>query len=367
MNIITIKNAILVSILTIVFASCKPQKNTETIDTQSQREGFLQNLADNYITVELNAFKRKTDSLVIATNKFATNLNLQNLAELQSAHDRAYAQYLKIDALRNVEAIQPNVSLGFTLYQYVGVFRCKTKFVDSLINLNKFNPDDLNINTRGLSVTEYLLFRTDGNQDSIINKFSNAKRLNYLVKNSKYIDSLAGLSLNTWNGQKSTYAQSASNDAGSNLSTFFNSFCQSYETSKNDKVKIPGGFTTSLDTLSIESYYAGYSKKYLKLHISTLKTIWFGNFTSSRTDGFDDIVYAQVKDSTFIKNVNTRFDNVLKAIDALPEKRFNKTIAENPAEFKAVYDAMVELTHLIKTEMYSKFGFYVTYNSNDGD
>lgn len=358
-----------------VICSCKNNNGGDVtkFDSQSQRTAYLENLAQNYITPELTKLKETTANLKIATDTFALNVNSTNLEKLQEAYETAYLQYLKLDAFRF--GAFKDFNSGNALYNNIALFPCNKGLLDTVkIKKMIFNPNDANTTTRGFDVIDYLIFKRTNNNDSVLLDFAGENKKFYLKKNSTFIDSMVNQVKNDWTMLSSTFSKSAGTDAGSNLTFFFNSYLESYETAKNFKVQIPGGYNANnlgiIKPEMIEGLSSGKSKKFLKAHVENLYAIWMGNFgVGSANVGFDDVVVAQTHDSAFVKTVVSSFNDVLTAIDALPEQRLDATI-KNPADnakLKDLYDKMARLTMSIKSEMVSKFGFSVSYSSNDGD
>lgn len=362
---------VLVSLLIIgiLSNSCKPKDTPTSFDSQSEREGFLKNLSENYITPELQILKSKTSNLVVAVDSLMLNSNLINLEKAQKAYDEAYSQYLKLDAIR-FGAFE-NASISKNIFDLVGIYACVPTEVESKIASKTFNSDDFALSTRGFGTEEYLLFSHDGDNNAVLNKLKSGNVSWYLKKNTNYIDSMINNTTINWNTQKSSFSQSNSIDQGSNLSLLFASYANSLETIKNQKIQLPAGFNASAlglvqDSL-IEGFYNGYSKKYLKEHVTALKNIWFGNTNSTSQLGFDDVVYAQTRDSAFVKSVKEAFDNTLVSVDNLPNQRLDVTIKNDISKVQLVYDNLVILVRLTKTEMKSKMNFSLLSSDTDGD
>ena len=62
-----------------------------------------------------------------------------------------------------------------------------------------------------------------------------------------------------------------------------------------------------------------------------------------------------------------QWNNVTDAFENLPAKPIHKLVVENQTEMDAYYTELSKQTRFFKSDMSSKLGISITYDSGDGD
>ncbi|MGB3617984.1 MAG: imelysin family protein, partial [Catalinimonas sp.] len=173
--------------------------------------------------------------------------------------------------------------------------------------------------------------------------------------------------------QSSYYDEFLSRDgtsAGSSTSLLLNAMSKSYEELKNFKVGLPVGKRpgqTAAEPTLVEAYWSGRSLPFAERHLQAVVLAWRGG-ASDHADapGFDDYLLTVPGGSVTVAETEAQIAEVERALSAI-QVPFSTLLTNDPATADALHTEMQKLTRYFKSELFSRLGISITYQSGDGD
>ncbi|KOY86448.1 hypothetical protein AD998_10085 [bacterium 336/3] len=332
---------------------------------------MLENYAQNLIKPAYSDLQNQVNTLKTVSDNFLNTTNTDNLVALQNAWTNAYSSFQYANAYNF--GIAGEQGLNKSLVEEVATFPASTSKIETAIANNTANFNDFNRDARGFLAIEYLIFDGSGNQQNIINTFSNTTRKNYLRDAISNLKNRIDIVASAWNGTYyNEFIQNTGTDVGSSTSQLYNEFIRSYETIKNLKLGIPLGKSlgqTQAEPQRAEAYYSGKSLDMIKLHFQAIENVWYGK----SKDGVDGIGFKEYLESVeggnaLIASTENQLLVIKNQLNNIPNTpSLAVQIQTNPTPLENLHTELQRHTRFFKSDMSSLLGISITFSSGDGD
>ena len=352
--------------------SCDSKEST---GDNFDRTLMLQNVADNIILPQLTDLQSNVNALNAASDAFTAEVNESNLVKLQSAWIEAYTAWQHANAFNFGPGGEEGTKRRFV--EEVGTFPVSEIKIESNIVNNNMSMTGSNRDARGFLAIEYLIFRVDEDNGTIVASFSAGfaweNRRAYLDAIVNKLKAQTDDVVTAWtSGYAQSFVTNNGKDVGSSTSLLYNEFVRSFESIKNFKVGLPAGLLagqTQAEPELVEAYYSGISLAILKEHLSAIENIWYGR-SAEGTDGIGFKEYLEnVKGGDdLIASTEAQLVAVHAALNTLPaDERLSEQVIDNATEVESFFDELQQHTRYFKSDMSSLLGISITYASGDGD
>ncbi len=358
-----------VALCIFILACKKKTKSPEDSSTTAfDKQGMLVNYADNLIIPAYAAFKTSFDSLNAGYETFKSNRSLGAFQDLKLRLFNAYSRYQGISPFGLGPAEDQGIRASFN------VFPANANLIESNINSGNYNLAQVsNLAAKGFPALDYIFF---GSADE--NK--QYRLLDSLEKRRAYVSAVLSemkLKLDaTYSGWTGTYrnqfVNSLGTDIGSSIGLLINQLNYELDYLKNAKLGIPLGLKSGGTLLpdNCEAYYSKQSLSYLVGTFNCIERIYLGQSAKGEDGkGFDDYVaHLGIKhlDQDLNTAIKTQFEATRSKIKFLTNP-LSDQIVNNYAPVKEVYNELVKLLVLLKTDLPSGLGVVITYQDGDGD
>lgn len=363
---------LLVAILAICLVACKKKKQEEPqeepVDTYD-KQALLNNMADNVILPNYNAFKLSLDSLINAYNTFKTS-ELQS--DYQTVKQKLHTACLKYQIISPYEfgpAETVIVRMNFN------VFPTDTPQVKSNISSGVYNLDAVsNLDAKGFPSLDYLFYGNNQSEAAMIQLFVNSpNRKQYVTDVLNDMATKLNTVIASWNNSyRGTFVNSLGTDVGSSIGFLVNQLNFELDYLKNSKIGIPLGKKSLGIPLpeKCEAYYGAQSLQYAMETLLAIENVYLGRSPSGNNgQGFDDYLVhlgAQYNGGSLNDAINTQFAVCKTKLNAIANP-LSSQVTANPSVVDAAYVELVKLLVLLKTDMPSNLGVIITYQDGDGD
>lgn len=363
------------SFVLLLFPSCKDPNNDGQVTCTGDfdQESMYTHVADNIIVPGYSALVEELDQLEEKSNRFAEEVNLSNLEQLQN------------QIFQTALAWQDVAQFDFG--------PAESELLKSSVNNFPLNLDDLqsNINMEGplestpetfhtgLPALDYLLFgvATDSNSvlDFYLDDANSATYLNYVKLVVAEMKSDATNTLESWNDNyRNEFVSNTGTAAGSALSLLINGFNKQYEIIKREKLGVPSGVLT-LEIPNPDKAEAFYSDQSLALTVAALEASYnlYKGVGADGTDkiGFEEIlqfVNAQKEETTLDALIQQQFDVALTTLRDLNARgNLTELIDTDQLSVIEAYNEVTKQLVNIKTDMPSVLCVSITYIDNPSD
>lgn len=344
-------------------AGCKAEDDDHSKDFD--RGPILIQAADSIILPVFKGFQAKVNTLAEKVETFATTPDAASLAAVKSAWVAARVEWKLCEPFK----FGPIENLG--LENAVDIWPANVTGIESAIKnydgtetyMNQVGSDK-----KGFSAIEYLLYNQA--ESETLTAFENVNRLAFLKLAVGDIQSVITQVLGQWD---TTYAESfksnTGNDAGASSTLLANELIYHIEVIKNYRVSLPLGTRTGSSTPlldQVESPYAEISKELIMSSLVAAETV----FTGGNGAGFDDYLDAlgvTREDGTLLHEAILSQFELCKSDVNVMSGTLQETLVNDKAQVTKLYEDLVQLILLMKTEMMSQSGLLVVFSDNDGD
>jgi predicted lipoprotein len=336
------------------------------------RRGLLENIANNLITPAFDSLYNEAKRLQKATQSFVDAPSLSTLESLQAQWKQTYTVWQSANMYNFDFLIEPN-TFDKSLFEEIGVFPADSNLIEQYISQGNYSFANFQRNTRGFLAMDYLLFRTDGNQQAIVDAFiNNSNRRLYLKAVAYHLLLKIEQTRARWRERKASFIANDGTGAGSSLNLLFNEFNLGYERIKNFKLGIPLGKKapmTSPAPMYVEAYYSGVSIEMIRANMKAIENIWRGVGANGQDGlGFQDYLLAVAGGKELSDNTEAQLAVIYQKLDALDSQARLSTLIETQyTTVVALHTEMLKHTRYFKSDMSSLLGLYITYDSGDGD
>jgi hypothetical protein len=359
---------VLACLLGLTACNSKKENSPQNFD----RRGLLENVANNLISPAFDSLHSEAKALQAATQNFVNAPSLGTLEALQTQWIQTYTTWQSANMYNFEFLIEPN-TLDKSLFEEIGAFPVDSALIEQYISQGDYSFANFNRDTRGFLAMDYLLFRTDGNQQAIVDAFTNDnKRGLYLKAVADHLLAKIEQSRNRWLEAKASFIANDGTDAGSSLTLLFNQFNLGYERIKNFKLGIPLGKRAPLTSpapMYVEAYYSGISLDMIRANMKAIENIWRGVGADGQDGlGFQDYLLAVPGGKELSDNTEAQLSIIYQKLDALDKQtRLSTLINTQYQAVEALHNEMLKHTRYFKSDMSSLLGLYITYDSGDGD
>ncbi len=344
--------------------SCE-QESTNTVgDTGFDRVALLTHYEENIVSPNLESLTVAAEELQSAVSQVVANPS--DASALQNARDA-----WKSAALAYAKCHSFNFGPGETLFgsfaENVATFPTNVAKTQAYIDAGDYSLNNFDRDTRGLYGIEYLLF-AQGAQDSL-------KQDNYISYLQAIVTDFSARcnELKTdWNSYGAAFKQDAGTGSSSSITVMYNEWLKGYEHIKNFMVGIPAGTRagqTGPEPNQVAGLYSGISTELVAAYLNHIEVMYFGALRAENPTaiGFDDYLKTTVGGEDVYTQTVAQWDVVLSAQDALPNQPLNETVLTNLADVETLYTELSRHTRFFKSELASRLGLIITYDSGDGD
>lgn len=362
----------MVLVFVAAFSSCK--KDSEDDTPGFDRVAMLENYADNIIQPNFAELQTEVNELDAAVAVFAATPNEQNLTALQEKWKEAFVAFQYANAFN----FGPGETFLGTMVQRLGTFPVDTTTLEGYIDAGDYTLDNLNNDTRGFLGVEYMIFDKAGNDNVVLNRYTQASdaasRLTYLTTIVSRIKDIVDDAVLGWSSYRADFVSRDGTDAGSSLSDLFNNFSNSFERIKNFKVGLPLGSRPGQNQAEpelTEAYYSATSVQMIKEHFRSVLNIYYGRSkTATNNDGlgFDDYLRSVSGGEQLVTDTEAQILSIQNALDNLPDNTaLSDLIVNDEASVNALFTELQKQTRFFKSDMSSLLGISITFDSGDGD
>jgi uncharacterized protein len=344
--------------------------------TAGNSDSILLNLGNNIILPSYQALATAVNALDSSIGDFNTSPNATKLTNVQTLFKQAYIAWQstsEYDYLGPASTNQPVLSA-------LNVWPTNNTLIDSNVSVNNDNVNTFaNTAAKGFPALDYLLFGAGGN--TLANYTTDAEathRSSYLAAVSADIKTEVNAVLTGWSASGgnyiNTFVTGAGNSVSSSLGLLINSMDEDFEILKNDRLGIPLGLipvgvTSPVLPKEVEAYYSGISTQLALAQLKAVQGIFLGN--SEKGNGLGLVTYlnnasAKYDGGPLSDTITAAFTLDVTDLQAVPDP-LSQTIQTNPASVQAAFTVSQKLVALLKTDMPSALGVFITYGDNDGD
>ena len=353
------------------FTFCKP-KNTVDPDEETNpfdKQGLLQNMAENVILPNYLAFSTSLDSLILTYNTFKTSASVNDFQLVKQKLHIAYLKYQQISLYEFGPAEQEIVRMNFNVFPTDSV-QIKTNIISGGYDLQMVS----NLDAKGFPALDYLFYDLNKTEAQVIQSFNGSiNQQNYVSDLLAEMQTKTNSIIASWNtSYKNQFVNSLNTDIGSSIGFLVNQLNYELDYLKNAKIGIPLGKKT-LDIAipeKCEAYYGSQSLDYALATLTSIENTYLGRSINGLDGkGFDDYLdhlkasYGNESLNSAIKN---QFALVRSKLIAINSVLSNQIIA-NPTLVNAAYTEHLKLLILLKTDLPSNLGVVITYQDGDGD
>jgi predicted lipoprotein len=359
----------LILVIGAVFAlglvSCDNDDDTDDTTQAYDRGPMLENYSQNIILPRLQDFHEKTASLHESVEALKQKTNSQNLAEARESWKQAYQSFQYCNAFN----FGPGDQIDGTFLEKLGTFPPDTAQIETYISQNDTTFNNFNRNTRGFTALDYMLFNRDEN--ATVQYLNGQNRMNYVLAVSHRIKTVTDKILADWQQYASSFESNLNVEAGSPTSLLYNEFVKSYEAVKNFKTGLPLGKRPgqqAAEPYQAQAYFSGYSNELMQAHLESIYQLYEGiGVDGSDREGLADFVESTYGGQSLAADTREQWSSLTDAFENLPQKPIHELVLENQTEMDDYYTELSKQTRFFKSDMSSKLGISITYDSGDGD
>lgn len=344
-----------------LFMSCEDDDGGSNASSSFNRKAMLENYANRLILPRIDSALLSANTLDRAVEYYLSDPTEGNRTLAQQEWRAAAKDYVRISAYN----FGPGDGLFGTLNENLGTFPADTAQIEAYIRTGDNSLDNFNRSARGYYAMEYLLF--EGNEPMTVNRQAYVEAV--MTDITSQLDQVN----KGWDSFASDFTQNDATNAGSSTSILFNQFALYFETSKNFKVGLPAGKRpgqTAAAPEQVESYYAGYSKELLNVHLEEVWNIYTGTGVDGEDrQGLADYLKASPGGEVIFNQTVEQWDNVMAAKEAVYQnsQAFQDLVVNEPVLADELYMELQRHTRFFKSDLSSILGIQITYQSGDGD
>jgi predicted lipoprotein len=343
--------------------SCDDDKDDSQSSTSFDRTALLSHYDQQIIHPSLQAFDAATKSLQTSVNTVSQNPSNENLEAARTAWVTA------IEAYSNCYSFNfgPGESLFGSFAENVGTFPASEQKITTFITNGDTSQSNFERDSRGIYGLEYLLF-----QSNALTQFSDANYAAYARSVARHLTDKSSEMTTGWESYRTGFTKDNGTGSSSSITVMYNEWLKGYELIKNFMVGVPAGLRagqTSPEPEQVAGYYSKQSKELIRLHLLHIEAMYFGAVLPEGDEsiGFDDFLLTTVGGDAVLAQTKEQWNAVWAAYNALPDGSLDELVVSNPAEVEAFYTELSKHTRFFKSELSSRIGLTITYDSGDGD
>lgn len=305
-----------------------------------------------------------------SAHAFQQSPTSSNLGALRAAWRAAREPWKETDAFRfGPMSLQ---SLGVAMDQVIDSAKVETE-ISGTQTIDAAYFASLGANKKGFHAIEYLIFDTSGLGDAgMIAMLVDPRRMAFLVGATDDLVVNAHALLDAWTDLAETVSDPGPDrekpyvTIKGSFDTFVNELANQAESVADSRIGKPFGVNNGgvLQPELEESRPSDNSVADMAAVLRGIRNIYFGSRDGTPGKGIGGLVAAK---SVMIDNdVRTALVRAQLAVDAIPRPFHDAILAADPRAIEA-RDAILEIKHVIHTEVVSILGTTINFNDNDGD
>lgn len=357
--------------------ACSDDPQISSCDTEFDQVGMFTNLADNLIIPAYTDLKVKVDVLESKVSDFQSNTNQSTLDNLRAAWFDAYL------AWQVASPYEFGPGADEFLRESLNNFPLNTVVVDEKIQNSDYDftsPDapDYDFTSpdaydKGFPALDYLLYGIAANDTEIINKYTTTSTpTSYSLYLDNVIIDIKSRVDNTFNAwtegtYKTDFITNTGTAAGSSLSLIVNSFNQSYEYIKRERLGVPSGILTLgfTNPTKVEAYFSGRSLELAVKSLESSRDLYLGK-TGLSLDDYLETIGTPKRDTTLNAVIQEQFIAAINSVSSLQGKLSDIVESDAQSVVDVYYEVTKQLVN-IKTDMPSVLCVSITYVDNPTD
>ena len=349
----------------LLFVSCEDDDDDSNngSSTSFARTTLLKSYDETIINSGLADFATSVTALeesVVQVSKDPTQDNLLKAQTDWITAAEAYASCYSIN-------FGPGETLFGSFAENVGTFPANVDGITTKINESDTTQNDFARDTRGLYGLEYLLF-----QSNALTDITSANYAAYSRSVANDLNKRAQEMTDGWLGYQDGFITDNGTGSSSSITVLYNEWIKGYEFIKNFMVGIPSGLRigqTEPAPEQVAGLYSKTSKELLRLHLLHIEAMYFGaELPEGNTAvGFDDYLLTTVGGDAVLAETKTQWDAIWEAYNALPQAPLDELVVTHPQEMENLYMELSKHTRFFKSELSSRLGLTITFDSGDGD
>lgn len=331
--------------------------------SESFQENMFSTYRDDIILPAYRNAANALNELNDAYSVYSGSNNLSDLTALQDAFKQAYISW---------EAAEPfyfGPAENQVILDHFNFFPLELDSMQISID-NGLDTEKTEFYDRGFPAMDYLFF--EGGETIVQERLSDEATKTFVQANLDNMINRLQAVIADWEGDfGNTFANTLGRVDGASLSQIINSFNRHYETIKRDRVGLASGVLTLNFTNPdvVEGYYSGISYDLLLASFNAFKTYYYGGEGTDSPNGLYALLNSldiQLAGASLAAEI----DNGIKASQAsmdLIDGDLSIAVNDQTAEVKALYQNLVDVLLLTKTEMPTALCISITYVDNPSD
>ncbi len=236
----------------------------------------------------------------------------------------------------------------------------------------------MGVTTKGFPVLEYLLWRQDGDDSTLLAGFTGEgaeRRCQYLISLGEDLAANAQALMDAWDPEAGAYATELS--AAGQGSTLFPTVKDAMDTIITHQVAVleilsetrlgkPLGVNNdgTPQPETVEASLSGNAVEDLLESLAGLLSLYTGDWKGNVGRGMDEFVYDA--NPAADETLKEQFTNAREAIAAIPSPLQN-AVLDDPDSVRAAYDSLLALLSTFSVDLAGVVGGTVSFTGNDGD
>lgn len=350
--------------------SCSNDDSGDGLNDSFDRQGMLTGLADEIIIPSFEAYVVQLDGFHSAVQRFNTDANLTNLADLRSAYLNAYL------AWQSVSMFDIGKAEEIKLRNYSNIFPTDVGLIESNIEAQIYNLElPSNYVAQGFPALDYLLYGVAENDESILTILSQVDYSTYLTDLIERLQLLGNTVLADWQGDyRERFINNSGSSATASVDKLVNDFLFYYEKFlRAGKIGIPAGvFTGNVISNSVEAPFSSiYSKELFNEGFDAVQNFFRGaSFDQSKTVNSLEQYLQHIQEANqtddIASNIISQWAEAETKIDVLSNS-FKDQIENDNITMLSAYDELQKAVVLLKVDMLSALNIQVDFVDADGD
>ena len=337
-------------------------------DPVPQDDGFaVTQLLSEY---ERTIIQPNIDELVVELERLNNRISTLTSNPDQSALNAARGQWT-FGALAYAHCQSFNFGPGESTFgsftENVATFPASEDKIRDFIAEEDTSLANFDRDARGIYALEYLLFQENALTDIEAPAYAAYTRsvARRLLEQAEELDS-------DWTGYAAGFTSDDGTEVSSSVTLLYNEWIKGYEVIKNFKVGIPAGLRggqTEAAPEQVAGLYSGKSKAIIEAQLKHIEAMYFGGLLDSDPSaiGFDDYLLTTVGGRDVLDQTTAQWQTIWDAFDALPDQSFDQLVVNEADHVEVFYTALSQHTRFFKSELSSRLGLTITFDSGDGD
>ncbi len=343
--------------------SCEDDKDDNKPSASFDRTELLAHYDQQILYPALTELKTSAETLKSSVYALSVNRTPENLETAQNAWMAAANGYAGCFSIN----FGPGETLFGSFAENVGTFPVSEQKISSYITNADTTHANFDRDTRGIYGLEYLLFQSGAFSD-----FSDADYAAYARSTSAHLLEEVTKMVSGWEGYRTGFSQDNGTGSSSSITEMYNEWLKGFELVKNFMVGVPAGLRIGQNAAAPEQvagFYSKQSKALLRQHLLHIEAMYFGAELPQGENavGFDDYLLTTVGGSAVLEETKTQWSAIWSAFNALPDAPLDELVVSHPNEIDALYTELSKHTRFFKSELASRLGLTITYDSGDGD